>query len=174
VQTIGCHTPGAMFRRKSTDRNVVVALEGPLNSWLNEGNQRALEALSRNREWGIEAAEEWFFDQDTALLTFTFPERVIVTPFQFLGSHNAKAGTWMWAWANDSIDPRLKADSMALREVGELLGHQIFTERILNVSEEDADCMALLALKESRHDGLYKAPDGEQVTFLSFGQPFSP
>ena len=111
---------------------------GPLNSWLNEGNQRALEALRRNREWGIEAAAQWFFDQDTALLPFTFPERVIVTPLQFLGSHNAKTGTWMWAWANDSIDPRLKADSMALREVGEQLGHPIFTERILNVSEEDA------------------------------------
>ena len=54
----------------------------------------------------------WFFDQDTALLTFTFPERVVVTPFQFLGSHNAKAGTWMWAWADDSINPRLKADSV--------------------------------------------------------------
>jgi hypothetical protein len=163
-----------MLRRKSTDKAVAKALEGPLKSWLNEGNQRALEALRRNRVWGIEAAEEWFFDQDTGLLTFAFPERVIVTPFQFLGSHNARTGTWMWAWANDSIDPRLKADSMALRQVGELQGHQIFTEGILNVSEEDADCMALLALKESRHDGLYKAPDEEHLTFLSFGQPFSP
>ena len=161
-----------MFRRRSTDKAVATALEGPLKSWLNEGNQRALEALRRNREWDIEAAEEFFFDQDTARLTFTFPDRVIVTPFQVLGSHNAQTGTWMWAWANDSIDPRLKADSMALREVGELLGHQIFTERILNVSEEDADCMALLALERSRHDGLYKAPDGDHVTFLSFGQPF--
>jgi hypothetical protein len=163
-----------MSRRTSTDKAIATALEGPLNSWLNEGNQRALEALRRNREWGIEAAEKWFFDQDTALLSFTFPEKVIATPFQFLGSHNAKTGTWMWAWANDSIDPRLKADSMALREVGELLGHQIFTERILSVSEEDSDCMALLALERSRHDGLYKAPDGDHVTFLSFGQPFSP
>jgi hypothetical protein len=59
----------------STDKAVAKALEGPLKSWLNEGSQRALEALRRNRVWGIEAAEEWFFDQDTALLTFTFPER---------------------------------------------------------------------------------------------------
>jgi hypothetical protein len=58
--------------------------------------------------------------------------------------------------------------------VDEMLGHQIFTERILMVSEEDADCMALLALKRSRHDGLYKAPDGDHVNFLSFGQPLSP
>lgn len=163
-----------MFCRKNTDKAIATALEGPLNSWLNEGNQRALDALRRNREWDIEAADEFLFDQDAALLTFTFPERVIVTPFQFLGSHNAKTGTWMWAWANDSIDPRLKADSMALREVGELLGHQIFTERILSVSVEDADCMALLALERSRFDGLYKAPEGDHVTFLSFGQPLSP
>ena len=163
-----------MFSRKSTDKAVATALEGPLNSWLNEGNQRALEALRRNREWGIGAAAKFFYDQDTALLTFTFPERVIVTPFQILGSHNAKTGTWMWAWANDSIDPRLKADSMALREDGQQLGHQILTERILSVSHEDADCMALLAVARSRHDGLYKAPDGDHVTYLSFGQPLSP
>lgn len=163
-----------MFRKKNTDKAVATALAGPLNLWLNEGNDRAHEALRRNRQWGIEAADKWFFDQDTAQLTFTFPNRVIATPFQFLGSHNAKTRTWMWAWANDSIDPRLKEDSIALREAGEQLGHQILTEGILAVSEEDADCMALLALKRSRYDGLYKAPDGDHVTFLSFGQPLSP
>lgn len=39
--------------------------------------------------------------------------------------------------------------------------------------EEDVDCMAILALKWSRHDGLYKAPDGDHVNLLSFGQTLS-
>lgn len=96
------------------------------------------------------------------------------TPFQFLGSYNSRSGTWMWAWAIDSIGARLKVDSLALREVGQLRSSPLLTERIVEVSREDADCLALVPVRRSRFDTLYKAPDGPQVSYLSFGPPLAP
>ncbi|MCA1783883.1 MAG: DUF6882 domain-containing protein [Dermatophilaceae bacterium] len=147
-------------------------LEGPLSGWLNEGNERAQRALRRNEEeWCVGSAERYFFDQDTGVLTFTFPERTVSTPFQFLGSYSSRSGTWMWAWALESVDAPLKRDSLALVEAGRRAGSALLTEPIVEVSAQDADCLALLALRESRFDGVYKAPDGPSVAYLSFGAP---
>ncbi|WP_256796280.1 DUF6882 domain-containing protein [Terrabacter sp. Ter38] len=162
------------WRKSKTAKWVAEELEGPLRAWLNEGNDQAQRALQFNRAWGIEDADTFSFDQDKERLTFTFPDRVVDTPFQFLGSYNSNSGTWMWAWAIDSIEPRLKIDSLALREVGELRNSPLLTERIVEVSREDADCLALLAVRRSRFDAIYKAPDGPQVSYLSFGSPILP
>ena len=159
------------WRKSKTPSWVEAELEGPLNTWLNEGNDRAQRALQRNRTWGVGDADTFSFDQDSELLTFSFPDRVVNTPFQFLGSYSSRSGTWMWAWAIDSMDARLKVDSIALREAGRLRNSSLLTERILEVSEGDADCLALLALRGSRFDGLYRAPDGPSVAYLSFGAP---
>lgn len=159
------------LRKNRSAEWVVEELEGPLNGWLNEGNERAQAALERSQAWGLGAAERYFYDQDAGLLSFSFPDRVVNAPFQFLGSHHSRSGTWMWAWALDSINPCLKRDSIALRERGRLRGSAVLTERIVEVSQADADCLALLALRNSRYDGIYKAPDGPQVVYLSFGEP---
>ena len=157
--------------RKRTPRWVTKELRGPLNGWLNEANERTQLALRRHRAWGIDRAEKWFYDQDTGLLTFRFPDRTETCPFQFLGSYDGGAGTWMWAWANGSMTTTLKLDSMAVHESGHASGSRVLTEPVLPVSREDADCLALLAIRANRYDGLYKAPDGQHITYLSFGSP---
>ena len=120
--------------------------------------------------WGIAEAERWHYDQDAGLLTFAFSDRVMAAPFQFLGSYNSSSGTWMWAWANESIEPALKSDSLQLKVWGEDIGESVLTEPLHKVSLEDSECMALVALATSRYDAIYKAPDGDQVSYLSFGQ----
>ena len=162
-----------VWRRRRTARWVAAELEGPLNAWLNEGNERAEAALRRNREWGLEAADTYLYDQDEELLTFAFPDRVIRTRFQILGSHNNRSGTWMWAWANDTITPAVKEDSLALRDEGQAHNRELFTTPVLGVSRDDADCLALLALRISRYDGFYKTPEGESQLYLSFGLPLA-
>lgn len=159
------------MRRRKTARWIQAHLEGPLNAWLDEGSERSHQALQRNRAWGLEAAETYLYDQDEGVLTFTFPDRVVRTPFQMLGSHHLPTGTWMWAWANESISPGVKEDSLALRTEGEASQCDVFTRPLLQVSRDDAACLALLALRTSRYDGLYSAPDGEGRVYLSFGPP---
>lgn len=159
------------WRGRNDQDWVAVELEGSLSVWLNEGNDRAQAALRSNSAWGIEMAEAYFWDQETGLLTFTFADHAVHTPFQFLGSYHSGSHTWMWAWAIDSIDPGLRGDSVALREAGENMGSPLLTSRIVEVTREDADCLALLALRNSRHDGFYKSPDGDQISYLSFGTP---
>lgn len=158
------------FRKPRTSSAVRAALEGSLNTVLNEGNERAEAALRHNQSWGIVEADRWHYDQDAGLLTFTFSDRVMEAPFQFLGSYDSSSGTWMWAWANRSIDPALKADSLELQTWGKSIDEPVLTEPLQKVSLEDADCMALVALATSRYDAIYKAPDGDQVAYLSFGQ----
>lgn len=65
----------------------------------------------------------------------------------------------------------LEANSLALLGAGRRAVSALVTERIVEVSPQDADCMALPDLRESRFDGVYKATDGPRVAYLGFGAP---
>jgi hypothetical protein len=47
-------------------------------------------------------------DQTTGLIAWTFPDRIATAPAQILASYNRPEGSWMWAWANESIRPPLR------------------------------------------------------------------
>ncbi|XGX80907.1 hypothetical protein LQK93_03753 [Terrabacter sp. BE26] len=67
------------------------------------------------------------------------------------------------AWLNEGSDRALCAKSAKCAAPGYSLSG---SSRSLAT-----DCLALLAIRRSRYDGLYKAPDGPQVSYLSFGAP---
>ena len=72
------------------------------------------------KTWGLGKIERWDLSQDTGQLIFSLPDGFkAVTPAQIIGSYNSKDHTWLWAWANSSIDETFKADALKLREYGE-------------------------------------------------------
>ncbi|MFD0632770.1 DUF6882 domain-containing protein [Catenulispora yoronensis] len=77
-------------------------------------------------EWGLGGADRWDLDQESGLITWTFPDKIATAPAQILGSYHVEAGSWRWAWANAGILPGLSRDSVRVREWGRRTGWRRF------------------------------------------------
>ncbi|MER5309485.1 DUF6882 domain-containing protein [Streptomyces sp. NPDC002773] len=47
----------------------------------------------------------------------TFPDRTAAAPAQILASSSPGAGSWLWAWANESILPDMSRDARGVRHL---------------------------------------------------------
>jgi hypothetical protein len=89
--------------------------------WLHD-SVHALQARNSRlqEEFRLGAWER--FDYDLASGTLTFSENGIVkviAEIQIAGTTSAKAGNWLWAWANSHWPDPLVTDSELVREFGE-------------------------------------------------------
>src|SRR5258705_11822972 len=63
--------------------------------------------------WGLDKITRWDLVQDSGNLVFLLPDGMkAVCPAQIIGTYNSEDHTWLWAWANPSIDEKLKVDSL--------------------------------------------------------------
>ncbi len=107
-----------------------------------------LKRQAHKEMWGLEKIERWDLSQDTGELVFSLPEGFkAVAPAQIIGSYNSKDSTWLWAWANTSVDEKLKTDALKVRKYGQ--EHQIdrLTKAKWLGTQEDAWAMVALAVK---------------------------
>jgi hypothetical protein len=119
--------------------------------------------------WGLGTADRWGLDQQTGLITWTFPDRVAVAAAQILGSfRSSEQSSWQWAWANPSILPDLTRDAELARQWGEQHGHAALTTPSLGVDEEGAAQLAAIALRLTRATGIYRGGNGLK-TYITFG-----
>lgn len=61
-----------------------------------------------------------------------------VSPAQIIGTYNSEDHTWLWAWANSSIEEKLQADARQLLKYGEEHHIDGLTKRKWVGTEEDA------------------------------------
>ncbi len=126
-------------------------------------------AQAHAHAWGLGTADQWALDQGTGRITWTFPDRTATAPAQILGSHSPGAGSWLWAWANDSIIPEMSRDAAAVRDWGEAHGHAALTTPKLVADEEQAATLAALALRISGASGFYRGAGSGSTPFITFG-----
>jgi len=121
--------------------------------------------------WGIDRPHRWDLSQDSGELVFSFPDGIkAVAPAQIIGTYNTDDHTWLWAWANSSIEDKLKADALKVRKYGE--EHQLdrLTQRKWVGTEDDAWAMVALAVKLCGEQGAYRGPAGATHVFIAFGE----
>ena len=68
---------------------------------------------------------DWQLDQDRGLVSLG---DVLELPVQILGSEAVRDKTWMWAWANPTVEEPLTAKSREARSIGEARGIGVLTE----------------------------------------------
>lgn len=119
--------------------------------------------------WGLGSADRWDLDQTTGLISWTFPDKTATAPAQIIGSHNPGAGTWMWAWSNESILPELSRDSVAFCDWAVANGLPGLAEPVAEVDDEQAATFATLAVRVTEATGFYRASSGASSTFITFG-----
>lgn len=121
--------------------------------------------------WGFGTEENWSLDQDTGELTFTFPDGKRATASaQIIGTLNTDDGTWLWSWANSSIDPLLTRDARALAKYGQEHGVAFLTGRKYTITEQRAWSLTALSVYVNGSQGAYRGPAGTTLVFMTFGE----
>jgi len=120
--------------------------------------------------WRFGEEEEWNLDQADGRLIFTFSDGTVVqAKAQIIGSLNTLDGTWLWAWANNTIVDSLKCDALKLHDYG--VAHRIdrLTSSKWPATEDDGWNMAALACRLCERQGAYRGVAGDTLVFMTFG-----
>lgn len=121
--------------------------------------------------WGLDRITRWDLSQDSGELVFTLPDGLVAkAPAQIIGTYNSEDHTWLWAWANSSIDDKLIVDALKVKKYGEEHHIERLTQRKWVGTEEDAWAMTALAVKLCDEQGAYRGPAGETKVFITFGK----
>jgi len=110
--------------------------------------------------YGFGSHKRWMFENDKAKLQFFNHEDKLVLEADIIdiGSYSPSAKTWKWAWAYESINPLLKADSIRIQELEEITDLVVFGEKEpFEADEYLAWELAAMSVKHLDAIGCYRA-----------------
>ena len=137
---------------------------------LVEAGKSLIQTLAEaHKAWGCGGSERWDLDQTTGLIQWTFPDRIVTAPAQILASYSRPRGTWMWAWANESILPPLRRDAQRVRDWALANGHLKLAEPVLSGDEHLASDLSALAVLITEAKGFYNPVNSAVVPIITFG-----
>ena len=146
------------------------AARSDLSVILHEGQDMIEQTGEAHRErWGLGTADAWSVDQAAGIIRWTFTDKTAEAPVQILGSLNASSGSWLWAWANESVLPDLRMDSLRVRAWAEANGHTNLAQPKIVADAEAAATIATIAFRVTGATGFYRGPGTTVTTFMTFG-----
>lgn len=118
-------------------------------------------------KYQIDKHERWDWYQETGKLVFTHDDiPQVEADIHFSGSFSTKSDTWMWAWANISLDEGIKSESQGIRNLGEELGlKQLATGRWTG-TEVDGWEMTTVMAKHIKALGTYRTPNDNGFVYM--------
>jgi hypothetical protein len=137
-----------------------VALVTAAHAYLT-GRQDAL-----TTEFGLSSYERWDWDDARGAVVFSdggVPR--VIAQAQLVGSFSGKTSTWLWAWANSSVEPRLYRDLAEVRRFGEHQGIWQLTTAKWEAEETDGWEMTSITAYVLQAKGAYRMPHGHLRTF---------
>ncbi|MEU8467938.1 DUF6882 domain-containing protein [Streptomyces sp. NPDC029006] len=160
---------GIFKRANKADSAAQAGERADLNALVLQGEDM-IEQLGRaHMSWGLGSADRWDLDQTTGIITWTFPDKIATAPAQILGSFSPRSGSWLWAWANQSILPGMSRDSRSFCDWAEANGHPALAQPKVNVDEEAASTLVAVAVRITGAIGYYKGPGGNSSVIITFG-----
>lgn len=124
------------------------------------------------RDFDLGEWERYEYDQVEGLMKFSSKGVVgVVADLQVVGSTAKEPGTWLWAWDNPSIEPRVATLSREVRAFGQSKGFKRLVEPEWKGDECDGWEMTAIAAFISQSDGAYRSPDEQGALFLVLTNP---
>lgn len=108
------------------------------------------------------------WSQSEALIVFStdgIPK--VVADIQFVGSYSDTSKTWLWAWANDSIESHLTRDSERVKTFGAARGFKQLTDARWSATENDGWQMAFFQADLTDADMAYRTPFEQGKTYFT-------
>jgi hypothetical protein len=90
----------------------------------------------------------------------------VTADIQFVGSISTVSDTWLWSWANDSVDPELAASMVTVRDYGNEHGFSQLTVKKWHAHEVDGWEMTAIAALLLKARGAYRSPAEDGFTFM--------
>lgn len=117
--------------------------------------------------FGLNDYDRYDWDQDTGLVSFSRAGRPgLVAEFQMAGSTSTLSETWLWSWANPSIDERLKHRLRQVRTFGDQHRYLKLSCAKWTAGEVDGWEMTSIAARMLGAAGAYRSPHEHGCSFL--------
>jgi hypothetical protein len=117
-------------------------------------------------EFGLSRYQRWDWDADQGSIVFSDDGTPrVIAQAQLVGSVSRKTGTWLWAWANRSIEQRLYRDLAEVRKFGEQKGIWQLTTAKWEADEVDGWEMTSISAYVLQSKGAYRMPHEHLFTF---------
>jgi len=109
--------------------------------------------------------DEYRFDMENKTIQFIKNENIALEyNFVFIGSWTDEDESWMWAWANETLDENLRRDSETIRNLTSKTGYDEFNVEEVPCDESMAFELVAAAVHELKAKGMYMIP-GENNEF---------
>jgi hypothetical protein len=137
-------------------------------AFLTESHELLTERQARlNAEFRLGSWTRYHWDQDSGQIFFSDSGRAaVIADIQFVGSVSTVSGTWLWAWANPTVDPRLRRAVEQVRHYGEKHGVVRLTSAKWEADEVDGWEMTSISARLLNAEGAYRSPNEKGATFL--------
>ena len=141
------------------------ALSKKAYKYLNE-QQKIVE-----KTYGIHGYENWFYDQETGILTFSNSEtenNIVEIQYEEVGSISKISETWLWSWANPNLDPKIKTEIKIVKNFGEVHNLESLTKSKWFGDEYDGWEMTAISAYLMKAKGAYRLPLENTFTFVIY------
>ena len=119
--------------------------------------------------YGIHNYENWFYDQETGILTFSNAENTIVEiDYEEVGSISKISDTWLWSWANPNLDPKIKTEIEIVKSFGETNNLESLTKKKWFGDEYDGWEMTAISAYLMKAKGAYRFPLENTFSFVIY------
>lgn len=135
--------------------------------------ERAENVVRRRQDVALERFKIGGYDrfdwsQESRVIVFSSARTPkVVADVQFVGSYSDTSKTWLWAWANHSIEPVLVQDSLRVKAYGTERHFQQLTEAKWPATEADGWEMATFQAYVTGADVMYRTPFKGGKTYLT-------
>jgi hypothetical protein len=109
------------------------------------------------------------FDWDQTKGTIVFSDRnvpKVVANIEIVGDVSKKSKTWLWSWANSTVDEKLKERILMVKQYGVQHGIEKITMAKWPADETDGWEMTAVAAKILNASGAYRTQDESGYTFM--------
>ena len=119
-------------------------------------------------EYGLASMPHAHLNEATQQLVFSDVSRTprLLARVQLVGAVNSANGTWLWAWANPSVDPALCRDILDVHLLGETRGIEQLTTPVWEGDEVDGWEMTSICAYVLQAQGVYRAPTVDGFTYM--------
>jgi len=143
------------------DRDAYATLVGGCLERLKTAQRALIE------QFGLGEWERWDWDMGSQELVFSHAgQRRVIASVTFVGTHATDSGTWMWAWANDSLPEHVRAALGEVKSAGQECGFRRLVQGHWPADEDDGWAMTAYACEVLGGLGAYRTPSDRGHVYM--------
>ena len=119
-------------------------------------------------DYGLASMPHAHLNEATQQLVFSDAERRprVLARVQLVGAVSLTSRTWLWSWANPSVDPALCRDILEVHMLGETRGIEQLTTPVWEGDEVDGWEMTSISTYVLQARGAYRAPTEDGFAYM--------